>query len=108
MSDQILSEAIKAVKSRMETYGHPIEDFDRIARMWTAIFGRHVETHEVALCMVAVKISRLVQTPGHHDSLVDIAGYAETAALLKEPNDEQVPPARKPTKTPSRRRKSRR
>jgi hypothetical protein len=33
---------------------------------------------------ILVKISRLVETPGHYDSLVDIAGYARVANMIDE------------------------
>jgi hypothetical protein len=35
-----------------------------------------VDVDEVILCMIAVKMSRLIKTPEHEDSWVDIAGYA--------------------------------
>jgi hypothetical protein len=44
------------------------------------ILGKHnITPEQVALCMVAVKLSRLVETPGHYDSYVDICGYAGVA-----------------------------
>jgi hypothetical protein len=60
---------------RQRTYGHPREDFTRTAAMWSAILGVHVTTEKALLCMAALKISRLCQTPDHRDSLVDLIGY---------------------------------
>jgi hypothetical protein len=37
---------------------------------------------DVAYMMVLLKMARLMQTPGHRDSLVDMAGYAATAARV--------------------------
>lgn len=34
--------------------------------------------------MIQVKIARLLNTPDHLDSVVDIAGYANTYALILE------------------------
>lgn len=34
------------------------------------------------LAMVVTKVARLVQTPDHLDSWVDVAGYARCAAML--------------------------
>ncbi len=62
--------------SRDEIYGDPARNHERIAEMWSAILGIDVKAEEVALCMIAVKMSRLCQTPQHEDSWVDIAGYA--------------------------------
>jgi len=86
MSDEsILEEAQRLVHGdRGENYGHPIEDFTRTGQMWAAILGlEEVTPEQVALCMIAVKISREVNRP-KRDNLVDIAGYAETAAMVHE------------------------
>ncbi|MFJ5532461.1 DUF6378 domain-containing protein [Streptomyces sp. NPDC093261] len=60
---------------RQRTYGHPREDYTRVAWMWSAILGAEVTAEQAALCMVAVKISRLCHTPEHRDSVVDLIGY---------------------------------
>tara|TARA_E500000305_G_scaffold103078_1_gene98306 strand:+ start:625 stop:780 length:156 start_codon:yes stop_codon:yes gene_type:complete len=39
------------------------------------ILEREVKAHEAALCMAAVKIARLIETPDHRDSWVDGCGY---------------------------------
>ena len=36
---------------------------------------------QVALCLIDLKLARLVRDPTHLDSIVDVAGYA---ALLRE------------------------
>lgn len=69
---------------RDDVYGHPFEDFSRTAMIWEAIFGVEVTPEQVALAMVGVKMSRLCNTPSHHDSVVDIAGYAETLHMIQE------------------------
>jgi hypothetical protein len=38
--------------------------------------------------MIGVKMSRLCATPWHHDSLVDIPGYAECYDMIRERRDE--------------------
>ncbi len=75
----ILEEAAGLVDGpRQDTYGHPRDDFAKTALMWSAIFGVDVTPEQVALAMCCVKISRLLQTPAHRYSLVDLAGYART------------------------------
>lgn len=64
------------VGSRADAYGPPTAAFQRIAALWTTILGARVDAHRVALCMMALKIARLVENPRHADSWIDAAGYA--------------------------------
>jgi hypothetical protein len=69
--------------NRGADYGHPIDDFTRTGRMWAAILGLdEVTAEQVALCMVAVKISRECNKP-KRDNRVDICGYAETLEMVR-------------------------
>lgn len=81
----VIEEAAALVHgARQEAYGHPYDDFSRTGRLWGAILGiPDVPPHLVALCMAAVKISREVNAP-KRDNLVDLAGYAEALALVRE------------------------
>ena len=86
--ESILDEAKRITAgSRQSDYGHPADDFARTARMWTGILagklrdGAEVGVMDVPLCMIAVKLAR--QAHRHkRDNLVDIAGYARTAAMV--------------------------
>lgn len=75
---------------RQMNYGHPNQDFARTAGMWTAFLahklvpGATITMEEMALMMGQLKMSRLASTPGHHDSLVDLIGYAICASRLDE------------------------
>jgi nucleoside 2-deoxyribosyltransferase len=61
---------------RGATYGHTLDDFTRTALMWAAILGGPVTAEQVALCMVALKLSRETYQP-KRDNRTDICGYAE-------------------------------
>lgn len=73
--------------ARYQDYGHPADDFERVAQMWTAILSeklitnQRVSAEDIPLCMIAVKLSRQVHCH-KWDNLVDIAGYACTAAMV--------------------------
>ena len=69
---------------RQWDYDHPKDNMSRIAKMWEVILGvDNISPKNVALCMIAVKISR--ETHSHNkDNLVDIAGYAQVADLTIE------------------------
>ena len=80
----ILQTAEKLVHGdRGDAYGHPIHDFTRTAKIWSAILGIDVTPEQVGLCMVGVKISR--ECNKHKDdNLVDGAGYFETVSMIHE------------------------
>jgi hypothetical protein len=70
---------------RARDYGSTLDNFGRIAKLWSVILGVEVTPEQHVLCMLAVKMARLCHTPTHIDSIVDIAGYAGTyEKLLKE------------------------
>lgn len=75
----ILEEANRAVNGeRQENYGSQTLNFQRIAALWGPLLGVDVTPQQVSMCMIALKLARLVHTNGQHrDSAVDIAGYAE-------------------------------
>lgn len=86
-----LETALKLVGGdRQKNYGHPLTDFTKTAKIWSAVLGMDVTPRQVALCMIGVKISRLVQTPGHKDSVVDIAGYLQTYWMVMEEEERQA------------------
>lgn len=99
---ELLNEAREIVtKDRNKSYGEPDEDFQRIAAIASAMGFRVLKTvqredgdtsefvplvgSDVSRFMIALKLSRLAWMPMHHDSWLDIAGYAacgyETATL---------------------------
>lgn len=82
-------EGIKGLTERRgDVYGHPKDDFQRIIQMQKALddcddeFARHI------MNMICIKMSRLVKTPDHSDSWLDIVGYVRTWFMIKEKKDE--------------------
>lgn len=67
---------------RGERYGSPDENFGRIAHLWEPILGVKVTREQVGLCLIALKLARLIQSPDDEDSLRDLAGYAATMQIL--------------------------
>lgn len=79
----VLELAASAVAARAPVYGNAKPNFERIGQLWGPILGIPAPTAaQVTLCMIAVKISRLVATPTHVDSWVDTAGYADLGAKV--------------------------
>jgi Domain of unknown function (DUF6378) len=79
----ILDEASELThQSRNTAYGNPEDNFNNIANLWTAYWRSkfpgmvNFDAHDVAIMMILMKTARLATNPNHHDSCVDIAGYA--------------------------------
>ncbi len=69
---------------RARDYGDAYEMHRRIAAGWSQIIGSEIRAHEVALCMAWLKMSRLVESPGHSDSYVDAVAYMALAAEIEK------------------------
>lgn len=82
-SEDILEEAMRITRGdRQAQYGPPDQDFQRTARMWSALKGVEFTAHDVALFMILLKCSR--QTHQHkRDNWVDIAGYARCGSIIQ-------------------------
>ena len=79
--EMLLQHAAGVVKHRRNLYGEPATLFERIAARWSQVLGCEVTAAQVALCLIDLKLARLVRDPSHLDSIVDVAGYA---ACLRE------------------------
>ena len=82
----VLQEAIGLIDGdRNAQYGPPTQDFQRTAAVLTALgYNRRdpggliveLEPSDVAILVMAVKLSRLMHSRGKRDNWVDLAGYA--------------------------------
>lgn len=70
------------VDQRAEHYGDPRPNMERTAALWSAYIGTDISAHDVAVCMMLVKISR-AKVSAHADNYVDIRGYSEIAEGLR-------------------------
>ena len=79
---KILDEASELThSSRNSMYGNPEDNFRNIADLWNTFLGASnrqamLTVNDVAMFMILMKTARLATNPNHHDSCVDIAGYA--------------------------------
>ena len=82
---EILEEAINLTcGERDSVYGDPFINHLRISRGWEVILGTEVSPAEVALCLAWLKIARLVETPDHLDSYIDLCAYGAIAGEIVE------------------------
>lgn len=85
----VLEEATAVVEGpRGQDYGAPRVNHGCTAELMRAYLirrygpGAAFDHRDVCIFNMLQKISRLAHTPGHHDSLVDIAGYARNYEML--------------------------
>ncbi len=68
---------------RNSSYGEPYENMDRTAQMLRAYFGKRegysINSVDVAIFGIILKLGRLANDPDHSDSLKDVAGYSAIA-----------------------------
>jgi hypothetical protein len=73
--ESIFDEARLLQQDRGRVYGSPYTNHKRIAELWSGLLEVPITAHQVVLCMASVKLARLVETPTHHDSIVDAVAY---------------------------------
>lgn len=69
-------------KERSSAYGHPTRAYELIAALVAPLEDCDDEILKHVLYMILVKVARLIVTPDHGDSWLDIVGYARTAAMV--------------------------
>ena len=81
-ADDILDEAKDLIADRGKDYGLAAINHLRIAKYWSTYLERHIEPHQVAICMALVKVARLQETSLHSDSYKDGAAYIALAGQI--------------------------
>lgn len=85
--DTVAQEAETLIRGqRQKDYGHPSINFKRIADSWSAFLGIEVTPVMVSVMMILLKAQRVAEGY-HHDTIVDIIGYASLAAILEGDNE---------------------
>lgn len=73
----ILKEAARLTATdRQKIYGEPRVNHERIAALWSTYLDVDITPEQASICMLLVKVARVMQTPDHLDSYVDMAAYA--------------------------------
>ena len=79
-----LDKAIKVVTGqRQHDYGDKYENHKNIADLWSAYLETEISPHDVAICMLLVKVARLKHRKTE-DCYVDMAGYAAIAGEIQD------------------------
>ncbi len=76
-ADQIVN------NDRQSIYGHPYDDFGKVVELSKPILESNIDPRlKHALYMIQVKIARLLNSPDHEDSIIDIIGYTKTYEMV--------------------------
>ncbi len=90
-AERLMQEALAIIQGdRQQAYGPPDENFRRIGLLWTAYLqanGIDANLTPIMVCHLhdLAKLSRLIQTPDHEDTLRDRFGYAGVNVALAIP-----------------------
>jgi hypothetical protein len=76
-----LKRVAQVLEDRGAAYGDPKTQMEAIAQRWSTTLGTPVTAHQVALCMIDLKLARLAHVPNYADGPIDVIGYA---ALIPE------------------------
>lgn len=85
---KILDEAKRLTATdRNEIYGDPYTNHKRIADLWSVYLETEITPSQVALCLSLVKIARLIESPNHLDSYIDLAAYSAIAGEISDASE---------------------
>jgi len=91
VTKEILKEANELIAGeRHKDYGDKVENHNNIAKLWSAYLDSKIETHDVAIMMVLLKIARTKLGDVSKDTYVDMSAYGAIAGEIKfrEPKKE--------------------
>lgn len=86
-ANDILNEARAIVQDRMASYGEPTDNMSRTASLWSAYLEVPIHPHQVAGCMVLVKLARAMESSKVDNGIDGAAYFAIMSELQTEEND---------------------
>ena len=85
---KILNKCMQVFEDRGKSYGDPASNFARLAKMASIMLNREVTSYEVAIIMMAVKLSRIAEKSSDEDSYLDLINYTAFACQFKGDENE--------------------
>lgn len=92
--EKLIEQAYTVVTGeRQQAYGSPKDNLTVTAAIWSAqlsrILTRPITPGEVAQLMVGLKLARLVQSPDHVDSWLDVIGWGAVGGEVSIPEGKE-------------------
>lgn len=82
---EILEKAKQVViGAREDAYGSPEDNFAKIAELWSVYLDKGIDSEDVAVMMILLKVARIRGGQAKEDNWVDIAGYAACGGEIQE------------------------
>jgi hypothetical protein len=75
----ILNEATRSITDHMIDYGEPAANYERASALVSLILNKPVTPHEIAMIKLAVKLSRIAETPDLRKTYVEMIACAALA-----------------------------
>ena len=82
-----LTEARATIQDRGMDYGHPSDNMQRTAALWSSYLEMPITDYQVTTCMALVKIARSMET-AKVDNQVDACAYLAIAGTLQTQENE--------------------
>jgi hypothetical protein len=82
-----LTEARATIQDRGMDYGHPTDNMQRTARLWSAYLELPISDFQVAMCLAMVKIGRSMES-AKVDNYIDGAAYFAISGQLRTEENE--------------------
>lgn len=86
-TDEFDAACADITQRREVNYGHPLDNFSRGQAIMDVVAECPHPAVRCALTLIAIKMARLITTPDHLDSAIDIAGYARTIVMALDEED---------------------
>ena len=81
---EYLDKAAKIVTGQRQfDYGNKYQNHENISKLWSAYLDYTISAHDVAICMLLVKVARLKHRKTE-DCYLDMAGYAAIAGEIED------------------------
>ena len=84
---EYLNEAKATIQDRGMDYGHPSDNMQRTAALWSSYLEMPITDYQVAMCMALVKVARSMES-AKHDTYTDAAAYIAIAGQLHTEENE--------------------